>query len=186
MTKILCYFLEEIWVRPFLRSMHSSSSRDSETLSLRVERHVQNALKVVQYLKPASAGREGTSSVCQPRIRRSRRCTRSTSRTAAAPSSPLRSRATQRPRQKFIDNLELFSLLANVADVKSLADLHTGDHDPQPVHRGGGTGGHPSEHDPVCPSVRKMWVDIIEDLDEAFRAIAECSPEFCFHCEYPL
>ena len=31
--------------------MHSSSFRVLETLSLRVERHVENALKVVQYLK---------------------------------------------------------------------------------------------------------------------------------------
>ena len=61
------YFV--IQVQPFLRSMHSSSLQGLETLSLRVERHVENALKVVEYLEQASAGREGKSSVCIHRSR---------------------------------------------------------------------------------------------------------------------
>ena len=45
---------------------------------------------------------------------------RSISPTAALPSSPLTSRAARPRTHKFIDNLKIFSLLANVADVKSL------------------------------------------------------------------
>ncbi len=63
----------------------------TETLSLRVERHVQNALKVVEYLQTVPE----VESVSHPSIRAARitTCTRSTSRMAAAPSSPSTSRA---------------------------------------------------------------------------------------------
>ncbi len=63
----------------------------TETLSLRVERHVQNALKVVEYLQTVPE----VESVSHPSIpgRRITTCTRSTSRTAQAPSSPSISRA---------------------------------------------------------------------------------------------
>lgn len=89
-----------------------------ETLSLRVERHVQNALKVVEYLSHHS----GVVRVNHP----------------ALPGHPdhalyeryfpqgggsiftFEIRGGQQEAHRFIDSLEIFSLLANVADVKSL------------------------------------------------------------------
>lgn len=63
----------------------------TETLSLRVERHVQNALKVVEYLQTVP---EVESVSHRPsRAVRITTCTRSTSRTEQAPSSPSISRA---------------------------------------------------------------------------------------------
>ena len=89
-----------------------------ETLSLRVERHVQNALKVVEYLSHHT----GVVRVNHP----------------ALPGHPdhalyeryfpqgggsiftFEIRGGQEEAHRFIDSLEIFSLLANVADVKSL------------------------------------------------------------------
>lgn len=89
-----------------------------ETLSLRVERHVQNALKVVEYL----SHHPGVVRVNHP----------------ALPGHPdhalyeryfpqgggsiftFEIRGGQEKAHRFIDSLEIFSLLANVADVKSL------------------------------------------------------------------
>ena len=89
-----------------------------ETLSLRVERHVENALKVVNYL----AKHPQVEAVHHPSL-------------AGEPSHPLYGkylpngggsiftfeiRGDAARARKFIDNLPIFSLLANVADVKSL------------------------------------------------------------------
>lgn len=89
-----------------------------ETLSLRVERHVSNALKIVEYL----AGHPKVEAVHHPSL-------------ASEPSHELYKRylpngggsiftfevkGDARTAQKVIDNLAIFSLLANVADVKSL------------------------------------------------------------------
>ena len=89
-----------------------------ETLSLRVERHVENALKVVEYLN------------AHPKVARVNH--------PALPSHPdhqlyekyfpgggssiftFEIRGGQEEAWKFIDSLRIFSLLANVADVKSL------------------------------------------------------------------
>ena len=89
-----------------------------ETLSLRVERHVQNALKVVEYL----SHHPGVVRVNHPSL----------------PGHPdhalyeryfpqgggsiftFEIRGGQEEAHRFIDSLEIFSLLANVADVKSL------------------------------------------------------------------
>ena len=74
--------------------------------------------------------------------------------------------------KKFIDNLELFSLLANVADVKSLV-----------IHPATTTHSQCTEEELADQGIRPNTIrlsigtenvdDIIEDLDEAFRAIAE-------------
>ena len=73
--------------------------------------------------------------------------------------------------QKFIDNLELFSLLANVADVKSLA-----------IHPASTTHSECNEAElldhGIKPNTIRLSIgtenidDIIEDLDEAFKALA--------------
>ena len=74
--------------------------------------------------------------------------------------------------QKFIDNLELFSLLANVADVKSLA-----------IHPASTTHSECNEAELLDQGIKPNTIrlsigtenvdDIIEDLDEAFKALAE-------------
>ena len=74
----------------------------------------------------------------------------------------------------FIDNLELFSLLANVADVKSLAihpastthaELNAKELQEQGIHS-----------NTIRLSIGTEHIDdIIEDLDEAFKAAAECA-----------
>ena len=72
--------------------------------------------------------------------------------------------------QEFIDNLELFSLLANVADVKSLAihptsTTHSECNEAELLDQG------------IKPNTIRLSIgteniaDIIEDLDEAFKAI---------------
>lgn len=89
-----------------------------ETLSLRVERHVSNALKIVNYL----ANHPQVEAVHHPLL-------------SSEPSHELYKKylpngggsiftfeikGDDKTAQKFIDNLAIFSLLANVADVKSL------------------------------------------------------------------
>ena len=89
-----------------------------ETLSLRVERHVENALKIVDYLKnheqveavhhPSVAGEAGSEYYAKyfPN--------------GGGAIFTFDIKGTDEDAKKFIDNLEIFSLLANVADVKSL------------------------------------------------------------------
>ena len=89
-----------------------------ETLSLRVERHVQNALKIVEYL----SNHPQVEAVHHPSL-------------ASEPSHELYNKyfpngggsiftfeikGSEDDAKKFIDHLDIFSLLANVADVKSL------------------------------------------------------------------
>lgn len=89
-----------------------------ETLSLRVERHVENALKVVNYL----ANHPQVEAVHHPSL-------------PSEPSNALYKKyfpngggsiftfeikGDDKTAQRFIDNLAIFSLLANVADAKSL------------------------------------------------------------------
>ena len=74
--------------------------------------------------------------------------------------------------RKFIDNLELFSLLANVADVKSLV-----------IHPASTTHAELNEKEQADQGIKPNTIrlsigtehidDIIEDLDEAFKAVAE-------------
>lgn len=55
----------------------------------------------------------------------------------------------EKEAQAFIDHLELFSLLANVADVKSLV-IHPANHHPCPAQPGGpAESGHPPQHHPA-------------------------------------
>ena len=140
-----------------------------ETLSLRVERHVENALKVVQYLKD------------QPLVEKVNHPSISTNKEQQAlykkyfPNGggsiftfEIKGGAAQ--AQKFIDNLELFSLLANVADVKSLA-----------IHPASTTHSECNEAELLDQGIKPNTIrlsigtenidDIIEDLDEAFKAL---------------
>ena len=90
----------------------------TETLSLRVERHVQNALKVVEYLQTVPE----VESVSHPSIegRRDHELYKKYFPNGAGSIFTFDIKGGKDAARVFIDNLHLFSLLANVADVKSL------------------------------------------------------------------
>ncbi len=89
-----------------------------ETLSLRVERHVENALKVVEFLSK------------HPQVQKVNHPSLSSGRqkelynkyypNGGASIFTFELKGTEAQAKKFTESLELFSLLANVADVKSL------------------------------------------------------------------
>ncbi|MDD4159589.1 MAG: PLP-dependent transferase [Synergistaceae bacterium] len=137
-----------------------------ETLSLRVERHVENALKTVEYLSnhsqvervnhpslPTDMGHElykkyfpkGAGSIFTFEIK-----------------------GGAEEAKNFIDNLKLFSLLANVADVKSLV-----------IHPASTTHSQLTDRELITSGIKPNTVrlsigtehisDIIEDLEQAFR-----------------
>ncbi|MCL2641471.1 MAG: O-acetylhomoserine aminocarboxypropyltransferase/cysteine synthase [Phycisphaerales bacterium] len=89
-----------------------------ETLSLRVERHVANALKVVDYL----ASHPKVAKVNHPAIptHRDHQLYKKYFPHGGSSIFTVELKGTQSTAKSFIDNLHLFSHLANVADVKSL------------------------------------------------------------------
>ena len=90
----------------------------TETLSLRVERHVQNALKVVEYLQTVPE----VESVSHPSIegRPDHALYEKYFPNGAGSIFTFDIKGGKDAARVFIDNLHLFSLLANVADAKSL------------------------------------------------------------------
>ena len=139
-----------------------------ETLSLRVERHVENALKVVDFL----ASHPKVARVNHPALE-------------SHPDHALYKKyfpqgggsiftfdikGDENTAKKFIDNLELFSLLANVADVKSLvihpaSTTHSEDNEEELRDQG------------IKPNTIRLSIgtehidDIIDDLSQAFDQI---------------
>ena len=89
-----------------------------ESLPLRIERHVQNALKVVDFLSKHPKVR----SVSHPSLpsHRDHELYKKYYPDGAASIFTFEIDGTQEDAWKFIDSLKVFSLLANVADVKSL------------------------------------------------------------------
>lgn len=89
-----------------------------ETLSLRVERHVENALKVVDFLK----NHPQVESVNHPALanRKDHGLYQRYFKKGAGSIFTFEIKGDAQTAQAFIDHLEVFSLLANVADVKSL------------------------------------------------------------------
>ncbi|MCL1862039.1 MAG: O-acetylhomoserine aminocarboxypropyltransferase/cysteine synthase [Defluviitaleaceae bacterium] len=89
-----------------------------ETLSLRVERHVSNALKVVEFLSkhPKITSVNHPSLTAHPHNALYKKYFP----TGGGSIFTFELKGTADDAKKFIDKLELFSLLANVADVKSL------------------------------------------------------------------
>lgn len=89
-----------------------------ETLSLRVERHVENALKVVDFL----ANHPKVAKVNHPSIpsHPDHKLYNQLFPNGAASIFTFEIKGGQEEAWKFIDSLKIFSLLANVADVKSL------------------------------------------------------------------
>lgn len=142
-----------------------------ETLSLRVERHVSNALQVASYL----ASHPQVEKVHHPSV------TENASQKAlyskyfpngGGSIFTFEIKGDDRTAKKFIDHLQLFSLLANVADVKSLV-----------IHPASTTHGQLNEEElrqqGIRPNTIRLSVgtehidDILQDLEEAFRAVAE-------------
>ena len=140
-----------------------------ETLSLRVERHVANALKVVDYLNQ------------HPQVERVNHPAVSNDPEQQAlykkyfPNGggsifTFEIKGDDRKAKDFIDNLEIFSLLANVADVKSLV-----------IHPASTTHAQLNEQEladqGIKPNTIRLSIgtenvdDIIEDLQEAFKAV---------------
>ena len=89
-----------------------------ETLSLRVERHVSNALKIVQYL----AHHPQVEAVHHPSLpdEPTHELYQKYLPNGGGSIFTFEIKGDAKKAQKFIDNLPIFSLLANVADVKSL------------------------------------------------------------------
>lgn len=140
-----------------------------ETLSLRVERHVENALKVVEYLNQHPQ----VEKVHHPSITEDKEQQRLYQKyfpNGGGSIFTFEIKGDERTAKDFIDNLEIFSLLANVADVKSLA-----------IHPKSTTHSQLSNEEAaeqgIYPNTIRLSIgtenikDIIEDLDEAFKAI---------------
>lgn len=141
-----------------------------ETLSLRVERHSYNALKVVEYLN----NHPQVESISHPSVSTNPKQQELYKKYFPNGGGSIFTFDIKGDAQKakdFIDNLELFSLLANVADVKSLV-----------IHPATTTHSQCTEEELLDQGIRPNTIrlsigcenidDIIQDLDEAFKAIA--------------
>ena len=140
-----------------------------ETLSLRVERHVENALKVVEYLNkhpqvervhhPAVSDDPEQQTLYKKYFPK-----------GGGSIFTFEIKGDAQKAKDFIDNLELFSLLANVADVKSLV-----------IHPATTTHSQCTEEELLEQGIKQNTIrlsigtenidDIIEDLEEAFKAV---------------
>lgn len=139
-----------------------------ETLSLRVERHVENALKVVDFLK----SHPKVESVNHPSLADSKynELYKKYFKRGAGSIFTFEIKGDAEKAKKFIDNLQVFSLLANVADVKSLA-----------IHPASTTHSQLNETEladqGIKPNTIRLSIgtenidDIIYDLQEAFDSI---------------
>lgn len=139
-----------------------------ETLSLRVERHVSNALKIVEYLNkhPQVEAVHHPSLESEP----SHKLYKKYFPNGGGSIFTFEIKGDDKTAQKFIDNLRIFSLLANVADVKSLV-----------IHPASTTHSQLSEAEladqGIKPNTIRLSVgienidDLIEALDDAFAAI---------------
>ena len=140
-----------------------------ETLSLRVERHVANALKVVAYLnKHPQVENVNHPSVSKDEEQQA--LYRKYFPNGGGSIFTFEIKGDDRKAKDFIDNLEIFSLLANVADVKSLV-----------IHPASTTHSQLSEAEladqGIKPNTIRLSIgtenidDIIQDLNEAFKAV---------------
>lgn len=139
-----------------------------ETLSLRVERHVENALKVVDYLSK----NPNVEKVNHPSLptHPDHALYEKYFPNGGASIFTFDIKGGAEEAKSFIDHLEIFSLLANVADVKSLvihpastthSQLNDKELEEQGIHQS-----------TIRLSIGTEHIDdIIEDLDQAFKAI---------------
>lgn len=140
-----------------------------ETLSLRVERHVENALKVVEYLNNhPQVEKVNHPSVSDDPVQQE--FYKKYFPNGGGSIFTFEIKGDAQKAKDFIDNLELFSLLANVADVKSLV-----------IHPASTTHSQLNEEELLDQGIKPNTIrlsigteniaDIIEDLEEAFRAV---------------
>lgn len=140
-----------------------------ETLSLRVERHVENALKVVEYLN----NHPQVEKVHHPSVsddREQQELYKKYFPNGGGSIFTFEIKGDEQRARDFIDHLQLFSLLANVADVKSLV-----------IHPASTTHSQLSPEElkaqGIAPNTIRLSIgtenidDIIEDLEEAFAAV---------------
>ena len=140
-----------------------------ETLSLRVERHVENALKVVDYLNNHPL----VEKVNHPAVSddpEQQALYKKYFPNGGGSIFTFEIKGGAKEAQAFIDQLELFSLLANVADVKSLV-----------IHPATTTHSQCTEEELLDQGIKPNTIrlsigtehidDIIQDLDEAFKAV---------------
>ncbi|MBR6968860.1 MAG: O-acetylhomoserine aminocarboxypropyltransferase/cysteine synthase [Ruminococcus sp.] len=139
-----------------------------ETLSLRLERHTENALKVVEFLR----SHPQVERVNHPSLEegRAKELYDRYFPNGAASIFTFDVKGTAEDAKKFTESLELFSLLANVADVKSLV-----------IHPASTTHSQMSEDELLAAGIRPTTVrlsigtehidDIIADLQHGFDAI---------------
>ena len=142
-----------------------------ETLSLRVDRHVQHALKDVEYLNNHPL----VEKVNHPSVSddpEQQRLYKKYFPNGGGSIFTFEIKGGAEAAKKFIDNLELFSLLANVADVKSLV-----------IHPASTTHSQLNDEELADQGIKQNTIrlsigtenidDIIEDLDEAFKTLQE-------------
>ncbi len=139
-----------------------------ETLSLRMERHVENALKVVEFLNSHSQ----VERVNHPSLAQGRQAElyRKYFPHGAGSIFTFEIRGGAADAKKFSESLELFSLLANVADVKSLV-----------IHPASTTHSQLDEEQLLACGIRPSTIrlsigtehidDILADLQNAFDAV---------------
>ena len=141
-----------------------------ETLSLRLDRHTENTKKVVEFL----ANHPKVEHVNHPSLPEHPDHALYEKYFANGGGSifTFEIRGGAEAAKKFIDNLELFSLLANVADVKSLV-----------IHPASTTHSQLNDEELADQGIKQNTIrlsigtenidDIIEDLDEAFKTLQE-------------
>ena len=138
-----------------------------ETLSLRVDRHVENTKKVIEYLSKHPL----VEKINHPSLDdRYKELYNKYFPNGASSIFTFDIKGTETDAKKFIDNLKIFSLLANVADVKSLvihpkttthSQLSEAEFEEQNIH-----------DNTIRLSIGTEHIDdIIHDLDQAFKAI---------------
>ena len=141
-----------------------------ETLSIRVERHVENALKIVNYLSshPQVEAVHHPSLPTEP----SHRLYEKYFPNGAGSIFTFEIKGDAETAKKFIDHLAIFSLLANVADVKSLV-----------IHPASTTHSQLTEEELLDQGIKPNTIrlsigietasDLIAALDAAFEAVKE-------------
>ena len=139
-----------------------------ESLPLRLDRHVENTLKVVDYL----ANHPKVAKVNHPSLPEhpDHALYEKYFPNGGASIFTFDIKGGREEAFRFIDNLEIFSLLSNVADVKSLV-----------IHPATTTHSEMSEEELESVGIRQSTIrlsigiehidDIIQDLDEAFKAL---------------
>lgn len=139
-----------------------------ETLSIRVDRHVSNTLKIIDYLK----GQDLVEAIHHPSIETepSHKLYKKYFPNGGGSIFTFEIKGDEKTAQKFIDNLPIFSLLANVADAKSLV-----------VHPASTTHAQLSEEELLNQGIKPNTIrlsigienpdDLISALDYAFNSV---------------